>query len=95
MTKIPTIKERVTQLSVGAFLVAIVIMMTSFTIYSMRKAKIMEQEIGEQLTSNLRTQTEMFIPSFLLPEQQLGIELLFERIKEEENLEPIPQPFVA
>ncbi len=89
MSKTPNLRDRVSQLSIGAFLVTVIIMTTSFTIYSMRKSKILEKEIGQQLTLNIKNQIEMIIPSFLLPEQRAGMDLLLERIKADEGLEGI------
>ena len=84
--QIPTLKERVSQISIGAFLLTVAVLLTSFTLYSMKKAKIAEDHVVEELTSNVSNQVNQFLPSFLLPEQKQGISLLLERIKQNEDL---------
>lgn len=85
----PTLRDRVWQVSLGTFLVTIVLMFTSFTLYSMKKAKLAEEHVISELTANIDNQVNQFLPSFLLPEQKEGINLLLERIKGVENLEKI------
>lgn len=89
MNATPTLRHRVWQLSVGTFLLTIVLMFTSFTLYSMKKSKLAEEHVIAEMTSNLRNQINQFLPSFLLPEQEQGIHILLERIKSSENLEDI------
>lgn len=87
MNNIPTLKERVSQISIGTFIITIAIMLTSFILYSMKKSQIAEEHVINELSSNIPTQITQFLPSFLLPEQKLGIDLLLERIKKNEGLE--------
>jgi len=87
MNNIPTLKERVSQISIGTFIITIAIMLTSFILYSMKKSQIAEEHVVNELSSNIPTQITQFLPSFLLPEQKQGIELLLERIKRNEGLE--------
>lgn len=85
----PTLKDRVWRLSVGTFLLTMLLVFTSFTLYSMKKSKLAEEHVVTELTSNLNNQINQFLPSFLLPEQKLGIQILLERIKKSEGLEDI------
>lgn len=87
MKQIPTLKERVSQISIGTFIISIAIILTSFILYSMKKSEIAEEHIIRELTANAQAQVNQFIPSFLLPEQRQGIELLLERLKKTEHLE--------
>lgn len=87
MKPMPTLKERVSQISIGAFIIITVLMFTSFTLYSMKKTKITEEGIQNDLTLNLKNQINLFLPSFLVPEQKQGVDLMLERIKRDENLE--------
>jgi hypothetical protein len=64
-------------------------MFTCFWLYSAKKNKITENQIRADLTVNLRSQTNQFLPSFLLPEQAQGMGLILGRIKTDENLEDI------
>lgn len=89
MRKVPTLRERVSQISIGTFIITIAIMLTSFILYSMKKSQIAEDHVIKELTVNLNSQVSQFLPSFLLPEQRVGIDLLLDRIKESENLEDI------
>lgn len=86
---IPTLRERVWQVSVGTFLVTIVLMFTSFTLYSFKKTKLAEEYVVTELSSNINNQINQFLPSFLLPEQKQGIQILVDRIKRSEDLEEI------
>ncbi len=86
MKPTPTLRDRVWQISIGTFLVTIVLMFTSFTLYSMKKAKLAEEHVINELTNNIESQVNQFLPSFLLPEQKQGIDLLLERIKKNEGL---------
>lgn len=84
--KIQTLKERVAQISLAVFVLTIVIILTSFTLYSMKKAKISEEMILNELSQNIETQAGQFIPSFLLPEQTQGIQLILSRLNSREGL---------
>jgi len=87
MKQTPTLKERVSQISIGSFIIISVLMFTCFTLYSIKKTKITEEEIRSDLTLNLKNQIHLFLPSFLVPEQKQGIDLLLTRIKNDENLQ--------
>lgn len=84
--RVQTLKEKVSQISVGVFLLTIVVMLTCFTLYSMKKAKISEELIVNELSQNIETQAAKFVPSFLLPEQKQGVELILSRLKNLEGL---------
>lgn len=86
---LPTLRERVWQVSIGTFLITIVLLFTSFTLYSMKKAKLAEEHVMGELTSNIENQVSLFLPSFLLPEQKQGIELLLSRVKKSEELDEV------
>lgn len=66
-----------------------VIMFTCFWLYSAKKNKITEHQIRADLTVNLRNQTNQFLPSFLLPEQEQGLTHILKKIKSDESLEDI------
>lgn len=84
--KVQTLKEKVSQISVGVFVLTIALMLTCFTLYSMKKAKISEELIVKELSQNIETQSAKFVPSFLLPEQRQGVELILSRLKSGEGL---------
>lgn len=84
--RVQTLKEKVSQISVGVFLLTIVVMLTCFTLYSMKKAKISEELIVNELSQNIELQAAKFVPSFLLPEQKQGVELILSRLKNAEGL---------
>lgn len=86
MKPIPTLKERVSQISIGTFIITIAIMLTSFILYSMMKSQIAEEHVINELKANIPSQVSQFLPSFLLPEQKQGIDLLLDRIKRNEEL---------
>lgn len=87
MKNIPTLRERVSQISIGTFIITIAILLTSFILYSMKKAQIAEEHVVNEMKANVPSQTTQFLPSFLLPEQKQGIDLLLERIKRNEELD--------
>lgn len=66
-----------------------VIMFTCFWLYSAKKNKITEHQIRADLTVNLKNQTNQFLPSFLLPEQEQGLSHILNKIKNDESLEDI------
>lgn len=84
-----SLKQKVTDISIYSFMCMSVIMFTCFWLYSAKKNKITENQIRADLTANLRNQTNQFLPSFLLPEQEMGMSLILSRIKTDENLEEI------
>lgn len=84
--KVQTLKEKVTQISIGVFVLTIVAMLTCFTLYSMKKAKIAEELIVNELSQNIESQANQFVPSFLLPEQSQGVNLILDRMKTREGL---------
>jgi len=84
-----SLKQKVTDISIYSFMCMSVIMFTCFWLYSAKKNKITEGQIRADLTANLRNQTNQFLPSFLLPEQEQGMTLILSKIKTDENLEDI------
>lgn len=86
MSMTPTLRERVSQISIGTFIITIAIMLTSFILYSMKKAQIAEEHVIHEISANLPAQINQFLPSFLLPEQKQGINLILERLKKSEGL---------
>ena len=64
-------------------------MFTCFMLYSIKKNKITETQIKSELSLNIKNQTNQFLPSYLLPEQQQGMSLILSKIKADENLEDI------
>lgn len=89
MSKVKSLKQRVSEISVFAFLGIVVLMFTCFTLYSIKKIKVTEENIRADLTLNLKNQVSLFLPSYLLPEQRQGVVLLLAKIKNDENLEDI------
>ena len=84
-----SLKQKVSDISIYSFICMSVIMFTCFWLYSAKKSKITENQIRADLTANLRSQTSQFLPSFLLPEQAQGMNLILSRIKSDESLEDI------
>lgn len=86
---IPTLRQRVTQISIGAFVITSAVMLLCFIFYSVKKNSLAKQEVELELKRNIVQQIEQLIPSFLLPEQRSGVELLLARIQQKENLSNI------
>ena len=86
MNQTPTLRERVSQISIGTFIITIAIMLTSFILYSWKKSQIAEEHVIHELSVNLPSQINQFLPSFLLPEQKQGIALILERLIKSEGL---------
>lgn len=84
--RVQTLKEKVSQISVGVFVLTIALMLTCFTLYSMKKAKISEELVVRELSQNIEAQAAKFVPSFLLPEQRQGVDLILTRLKNGEGL---------
>jgi signal transduction histidine kinase len=57
--------------------------------YARVHESLAERQTAEELTRNLATQVDALIPSFLLPEQKDGTNLILERIKAKEELSGI------
>lgn len=89
MTEPKSLKQKVNEVSVYSFLCMAVVMFTCFLMYSIKKTKVTEEKIQSDLTANLKNQTNLFLPSFLLPEQRLGMDLILSRIRSDEGLEAI------
>ena len=89
MNTVKSLKQRVSEISVLAFICTSVVMFTCFTLYSIKKTKVTEENIQADLTLNLKNQVSLFLPSYLLPEQEQGVSLLLAKIKTDENLEDI------
>jgi signal transduction histidine kinase len=64
-------------------------MFTCFALYSFKKNEITVGQIKIDLTVNLKNQSNQFLPSFLLPEQEQGLIHILNKIKDDENLEDI------
>lgn len=77
------------EMTIFACLLIVVVMFTSFTMYSIKKSKLTEQKITQDLVLGLKTQLSQLLPTFLLPEQGLGLEFLLKRFKDNEGLEHI------
>lgn len=82
----PSLRQKVTQISIGAFILTSAIMLLGFIAYSMTKHNLAGMEVERDLQKTASTQTDQLIPSFLLPEQKDGIGLLLQRFKEHEHL---------
>jgi signal transduction histidine kinase/FixJ family two-component response regulator len=86
---IPTIKQKVTQISAGAFVIASAVMLVGFILYSITKREISTAQITSELKNNINSQIDEILPSFFLPEQMSGVELILARYKEREALTDI------
>ena len=86
MNQTSTLGERVSQISIGTFIITIAIMLTSFILYSWKKSQIAEEHVIHELSVNLPAQINQFLPSFLLPEQKQGMSLIVERLIKSEDL---------
>lgn len=82
----PTLKQRVTQISLGAFLATSAVLLAAFIAFSIAKRDLAQKEIERDLKRNAAQQVEQLIPSFLLPEQASGVNLLMERIAQSDDL---------
>jgi signal transduction histidine kinase len=89
VSEMKTLKQKISEISVYSFICMAVLMFTCFMLYSIKKSKVTEENIRNDLTLNLKNQTAQFLPLFLLPEQRQGMELMLEKIKSDENLESI------
>ncbi|HXH76164.1 MAG TPA: HAMP domain-containing sensor histidine kinase [Bacteriovoracaceae bacterium] len=81
-----TIRQWITEMSINVFIFITVVMFTAFTLYSMKKSKVTEVKIKNDLSLNLKNQLNLFLPSYLLPEQRQGMVLMLKRIKKDESL---------
>jgi signal transduction histidine kinase len=89
MTKPPSLRSKVNKISVVAFILASALMAIGFVIYSKTKNALAEEQLLSELQRNSKQQIEQIIPSFLLPEQMAGVNLLLERIRKDESLSDI------
>lgn len=85
----PSLILRVRQISMGAFLASIAVVLAGFIFFSTFKRDLAEREITKELERNSVDQVEQLIPSFLLPEQNEGVELLLSKFKRIEELAEI------
>lgn len=89
MSKTKSLKGKVSDISIYSFICMSVVMFVCFWMYSIKKNKIAEAQIKTELSLNLTNQTNLFLPSYLLPEQQFGMNLLLSKIKTDEALSEI------
>lgn len=82
----PTLKQRVTQISIGAFLATTAVILASFVFFSIAKRGLAQKEIEHDLKRSASQQVEQLIPSFLLPEQAGGVKLLLDKIAQTDDL---------
>jgi len=85
----PTLRQRVSQISVGVFLASLALMLAGFILYSFTKNAIAIREVETDLNKSSAQQIEQLIPSFLLPEQRVGVLLLLEKYRREDALSDI------
>ncbi len=85
----PSLRSKVNRISVVAFLLASALMAIGFLVYSKTKNALAEEQLLSELQRNSKQQVDQLIPSFLLPEQMAGVNLLLDRIRKEENLSDI------
>ena len=82
----PTLKQRLTQISLGAFFATSVVLLAGFIAFSIAKRNLAQKEIERDLKRDANQQVEQLIPSFLLPEQANGVQLLLERMTQADDL---------
>jgi signal transduction histidine kinase len=66
-----------------------VVMFVCFWAYSVKKNHITVAQIKTELSLNLKNQTNLFLPTYLLPEQEMGMSLILAQIQNNESLEEI------
>ena len=100
--KTPTLRKRVSQISFGAFGASLLVVLIGFIAFSIAKNQLATKEIERDLKRNSAQQIEQLIPSFLLPEQNDGVNLILSRLIKEEDLtqalvgrsvSDLPEPF--
>lgn len=64
-----------------------VVMFVCFWAYSVKKNHIAVNQIKTELSLNLKNQTNLFLRSYLLPEQRAGMDLILAGIKNDESLD--------
>jgi signal transduction histidine kinase len=84
-----SLKSKVNRISAVSFLLASALMAIGFVVYSKTKNALAEEQLLSELQRNAKQQVEQLIPSFLLPEQMAGVNLLLERIRKDESLSDI------
>lgn len=84
-----SLRSKVNRISIVAFLLASALMATGFIVYSKTKNALAEEQLLSEMQRNSKVQVEQLIPSFLLPEQMAGVNLLLDRIRKEEVLSDI------
>lgn len=82
----PSLSLRVRQISIGAFLISLAVVLCGFIFFTTFKRDLAQKEISKELERNSPDQVEQLIPSFLLPEQSAGINLLLAKFKKNEDL---------
>ena len=89
MSRVRSLKDRVSDISIYSFICMSVVMFVCFWGYSVKKNNIAIAQIKTELSLNLNNQINFFLPSYLLPEQKLGVDLILSKIKNDESLEEI------
>lgn len=82
----PTLKRRVLEITLGAFMMTAALTGASWVAFSFAKKEKRSEEAEQLLAQNASQQVEQLIPSFLLPEQKDGTTLLLGKIKKLEDL---------
>jgi len=86
MTARPTLKQRMLQITLGAFMMTAALTGAVWTTLSLLKKGSLTEESEQLLAQNAGQQVEQLIPSLLLPEQKDGALLILDKIKGIEEL---------
>ena len=83
---IPSLRSKALQVSVGAFVSATAIVLTTFVFFSFAKQTFAQKELQSELLKSGLIQVEKIIPSILIQEQRNGLPVLMEQFKKEDAL---------
>jgi signal transduction histidine kinase len=87
--KTPSLRGKALQVSIGAFVSATAIVLTTFVFVTYAKQNIAQKELQGELLKSGNVQVENIIPSLFIKEQQQGLSLLIDRFKKDEDLSEI------
>ena len=84
-----TLKSALNQIMLITTLLVVILALGALFTYSEIKQSLEEKSVQETLLKTADQQIQSMIPSFLVPEQRVGISVLLERYKETEGLERV------
>lgn len=89
MIRAPSLRKRITEISIGAFILTAGMSIAVTFFYSQTRGTRTNHIIAKELSQNVRQQIEQVLPVFLLPEQKKGLGPILERFKSAEDLSDI------